>query len=83
MRTTLITSGATAKYRYKVSPSTGRVKIGGSDNARLRCCTDFATKRDRAVSISFNDCIDFFKSGVGNSKKVLHLSGIASIPRSV
>ncbi|MCI75403.1 hypothetical protein A2U01_0096672, partial [Trifolium medium] len=26
---------ATTKYRYNVSPSTGRVKTEGSDNARL------------------------------------------------
>ncbi|MCI42933.1 hypothetical protein A2U01_0064170, partial [Trifolium medium] len=87
-------SEATAKYRYNVSPSIGRVKTRGSDNARLRCCSafshssvhsnvdsflsslnkgnacwaDFATKRDKVVSIPFNDCIDFFESGVGNSK---------------
>ncbi|MCI37889.1 hypothetical protein A2U01_0059116, partial [Trifolium medium] len=35
-------SEATTKYRYKTSPSTGRVKIGGSDNARLRCCRAFS-----------------------------------------
>ncbi|MCI80769.1 hypothetical protein A2U01_0102040, partial [Trifolium medium] len=28
-------SEATTKYRYKASPSAGRVKTGGSDNARL------------------------------------------------
>ncbi|MCI96714.1 hypothetical protein A2U01_0118014, partial [Trifolium medium] len=29
-------SEATAKYRYKTSPSVGRVKTGGSDSACLR-----------------------------------------------
>ncbi|MCI90260.1 hypothetical protein A2U01_0111552, partial [Trifolium medium] len=35
-------SEATTKYRYKTSPSTGRVKTGGSNNARLRCCSAFS-----------------------------------------
>ncbi|MCI52908.1 hypothetical protein A2U01_0074154, partial [Trifolium medium] len=35
-------SEAMAKYRYNVSPSTDRVKTGGSDNARLRCCNAFS-----------------------------------------
>ncbi|MCI77915.1 hypothetical protein A2U01_0099185 [Trifolium medium] len=33
-------SEATAKYRYKTSPSVGRVKTRGSDNARLRFCDE-------------------------------------------
>ncbi|MCI35206.1 hypothetical protein A2U01_0056427 [Trifolium medium] len=40
MRTALMASEATTKYRYKTSPSTGRVKIGGSNNARLRFCDE-------------------------------------------
>ncbi|MCI44606.1 hypothetical protein A2U01_0065845, partial [Trifolium medium] len=38
--TALIASEATAKYMYKTSPSAGRVKTGGSDNARLRFCDE-------------------------------------------
>ncbi|MCI01659.1 hypothetical protein A2U01_0022686 [Trifolium medium] len=109
MRTALMAFEVTAKYRYNVSPSTGRFKTGGYENARLRCCSafshssvhsnidsflsslnkgnacwaDFTTKRDKAVSIPFRDCIDIFKFGVGNSKKALHFFGLASIPRSV
>ncbi|MCI83814.1 hypothetical protein A2U01_0105090, partial [Trifolium medium] len=37
INTALMASEATAKYKYSVSPSFGRVKTGGSDNARLRC----------------------------------------------
>ncbi|KAK2357561.1 hypothetical protein QL285_094819 [Trifolium repens] len=42
MRTALTASWATAKYRYRISPCTGRVRTGGSDNARFKCWSAFS-----------------------------------------
>ncbi|MCI58341.1 hypothetical protein A2U01_0079596, partial [Trifolium medium] len=47
------------------------------------CWADLATKRDKDVSMPLRDWTDFFESGVGNVVNALHLSGLASIPRSV
>ncbi|MCI49986.1 hypothetical protein A2U01_0071230, partial [Trifolium medium] len=49
----LMASEATAKYRYKTSPSAGRVKTGGSDNARLRCCSAFSHSSVHSNADSF------------------------------
>ena len=52
------------------------------ENGRA-CCTDFAMNRESKVSMLFRTGMDFFELGVGSSKNSRHLSGLASIPRSV
>src|SRR3954466_6997098 len=47
------------------------------------CWADFAMKRDSAVSIPFKTWMDFLLLGVGSLENARHLSGLASIPRSV
>ncbi|GAU18119.1 hypothetical protein TSUD_248200 [Trifolium subterraneum] len=42
---------------------------------------DLATKRDKDVSMLFNDWIDTFESGVGNLKKAQHLSSLCFLGR--
>src|ERR1051325_3436762 len=66
-----------SSFHSKVGPFLSNLKKGRA------CCADLATNRDSEVSMPFRIWMDLLDLGVGSSENARHLSGLASIPRSV